>query len=60
MSRIPPGPICAAGGTRVDVGIDSNGNGVLEPSEVQQTADVCSGAPPKDAGTVTDGGNHDR
>ncbi len=43
LTPIPPGPLCTTGGTRIDVGIDTNGNGVLDASEVQQTATICSG-----------------
>jgi len=38
-----PGANCANGGVRIDIGIDSNGDGVLDPSEVQQTTYVCNG-----------------
>jgi hypothetical protein len=53
------GSNCAAGGLRVDVGIDTNGNGVLDPTEVQHTAYVCNGvsggdASVSDATTVSD------
>ena len=46
---------CAAGGQRIDVGIDTNGDGVLEAGEVQKTAYVCNGLEgegtrPNDAG----------
>ena len=53
---------CPAGGIRVDVGLDSNGNGVLDPTEIQHTAYVCNGvssssgedASVSDATTVSD------
>jgi photosystem II stability/assembly factor-like uncharacterized protein len=35
---------CATGGTRVNSGVDTNGNGVLDPSEITNTQDVCNGA----------------
>jgi hypothetical protein len=41
----PPGSNCAAGGERVDVGVDTNGDGVLEPNEITQTVYLCNGAP---------------
>jgi hypothetical protein len=41
----PPGSHCAGGGERIDVGIDVNGNGTLDLSEVQNTAYICNGAP---------------
>ena len=44
-STEPPGPTnCAAGGTRVDVGLDTNGNGILDSNEIQHTTYVCNGA----------------
>jgi Collagen triple helix repeat (20 copies) len=50
----PPGPNCAAGGERIDVGIDTNGDGTLESSEIQKTAYVCNGS--SSATTVSDAG----
>ncbi|HYH96714.1 MAG TPA: hypothetical protein VD972_12125 [Hyalangium sp.] len=38
----PPGANCAQGGTVVRSGLDTNGNGTLEASEVAQTRYVCS------------------
>lgn len=40
----PAGAHCAAAGSRVQSGIDGNGNGTLDPPEVVQTAYVCHGA----------------
>lgn len=41
----PVGTNCPSGGLRIDTGIDANGNGVLDPSEViaAQTTYVCNG-----------------
>lgn len=39
----PAGSNCAAGGTRVQTGVDANGNAVLDAAEVSGTAFVCSG-----------------
>jgi hypothetical protein len=39
----PPGKNCVAGGQRIDVGIDANGDGVLGQDEIQHTAYVCNG-----------------
>ena len=39
------GSTCAFGGTLVQAGLDTNGDGILEPSEVQSTSDVCNGTP---------------
>ncbi|AEG92391.1 DUF7151 family protein [Ramlibacter tataouinensis] len=38
----PAGPRCAAGGTRVQSGIDSDADGVLDDAEVTRTAYVCA------------------
>ena len=42
----PAGANCPYGGTKIEVGLDTNGNGVLDPSEVDQaeTTYVCNGA----------------
>ncbi len=44
-----PNVTCPQGGEQIQTGVDSNGNGVLDPEEVQQTADLC-GVSPADAG----------
>ncbi|MCE9572650.1 MAG: OmcA/MtrC family decaheme c-type cytochrome [Deltaproteobacteria bacterium] len=47
----PPGTNCANGGTKIEVGIDTNGNATLDASEITSTSYVCNG---------TSGGNgHD-
>ena len=43
MTPESAGSNCANGGTRIDVGIDDNSNGVLEASEIDQTQYVCDG-----------------
>ncbi|MCA9675398.1 MAG: OmcA/MtrC family decaheme c-type cytochrome, partial [Myxococcales bacterium] len=40
----PAGANCVDGGIRVDVGLDTNGNGDLDPSEITETSYVCDGA----------------
>jgi hypothetical protein len=35
---------CTTGGTKVEAGLDSNGNGVLDASEIGSTGYVCDGA----------------
>ena len=35
--------ICPSGGIQVDAGIDDNGNGILDPAEVDSTQYVCNG-----------------
>jgi OmcA/MtrC family decaheme c-type cytochrome len=39
----PAGANCASGGTKVQVGLDKNGNGVLDADEVTATSYVCNG-----------------
>jgi OmcA/MtrC family decaheme c-type cytochrome len=34
---------CPFGGTKLTVGVDTNGNGVLDPSEVSGTSYICNG-----------------
>ncbi|MBX3203478.1 MAG: DUF1554 domain-containing protein [Labilithrix sp.] len=46
MSEEPSGSNCPTGGKKIDVGVDANRNGVLDPSEIAQTAYVC-GVPVK-------------
>jgi hypothetical protein len=41
----PPGKNCTNGGNRITSGLDTNANGVLDPSEVTNTQYVCNGAP---------------
>src|SRR5690349_17826843 len=40
----PPGPNCANGGYRYDLGQDLDGNGKLDDSEAKTSAYVCPGA----------------
>lgn len=40
----PAGPNCPSGGSRIDVGVDTNHDGVLQASEIQSTAYACNGA----------------
>jgi OmcA/MtrC family decaheme c-type cytochrome len=39
----PAGANCAAGGAKVEAGLDANGNGSLDPAEVTATTYVCNG-----------------
>ncbi len=39
----PPGANCPNGGTKVEVGVDTNGDGTLDASEVTSTSYVCNG-----------------
>jgi len=43
MNPEPSGSNCGTGGTRIDVGVDDNSNGVLEASEIDQSQYVCDG-----------------
>ena len=48
---VPPGAQCPAGGTEIEVGLDRNNDGVLEPDEVESTTYLCNTPGP----TVIDG-----
>jgi cysteine-rich repeat protein len=39
----PAGGTCPGGGTRIDTGLDRNGDGALGAEEIDQTAYVCNG-----------------
>jgi hypothetical protein len=43
MTPESAGSNCANGGTRIDVGVDDNSNGVLGTNEIDQTQYVCDG-----------------
>lgn len=51
----PAGASCKDGGKRISVGHDANGNGALDPSEVESTAFACD-APPANGAAAIDGG----
>ena len=38
-----PGSMCPVGGTKLEIGIDLDNNGTLDPSEVQETHYICDG-----------------
>jgi photosystem II stability/assembly factor-like uncharacterized protein len=44
LSNEPAGANCAAGGSRIDSGVDANSNAVLDASEVASTRYVCAAA----------------
>lgn len=50
MTPEPLGTHCVAGGTRVNVGLDADGNGALDVEEVSSTTYICNG-PAVPAGT---------
>lgn len=39
----PPGANCATGGLKLQIGVDANHNGTLDPEEVSNTRYVCNG-----------------
>jgi hypothetical protein len=39
----PVGVNCANGGTKVDVGLDANGDDILDPGEIEHTFYACTG-----------------
>jgi uncharacterized delta-60 repeat protein len=41
-------PTCPYGGVRVDMGIDENANGLLDPAEVDSSQSLCHGSPGPD------------
>jgi hypothetical protein len=44
LTAEPAGANCANGGQRVEVGVDADGSGTLQPSEIAATGFVCNGA----------------
>jgi uncharacterized protein (TIGR03382 family) len=49
------GDNCAAGGKKVEAGLDANDNGVLDPAEVDQTTYICNGTDGQTGGDGTPG-----
>jgi hypothetical protein len=45
----PVGANCAAGGLKIEIGPDSNANGVLNADEIQATQFICNGASGKNS-----------
>ncbi len=43
VSNEPSGGICSSGGFRIETGIDSNRNAILDSSEVQDSEYICNG-----------------
>ncbi len=48
---------CAAGGTKIETGLDTDADGILDAVEVLQTQYVCHGVAGVDGGDGTDGAN---
>lgn len=42
---IPDGTTCPGGGVQIQTGPDTNGNGMLDPTEVTSTRNICNGTP---------------
>ena len=40
----PPGANCATGGKKVNSGLDTNGNGILDSTEITSSSYICNGA----------------
>jgi hypothetical protein len=49
----PPGARCPQGGTAIQTGLDDNGDGALNDSEVRQTSYVCSGGTSNPSGQMS-------
>lgn len=47
VTTVEPGNNCPAGGVRIDVGLDDDGDGILDESEITKTSYVCNGATPE-------------
>jgi len=58
-SEEPQGNNCVNGGIRLESGLDTNQNGVLDDEEVDDTEYVCNGAPGQDGGDGQDGDDGD-
>lgn len=43
VTPVAPGADCVDGGQRIDVGLDANVDGVLDPAEINRTTFVCNG-----------------
>ena len=52
ISSEPSGTNCANGGTKIEVGIDDDSDGVLDTSEIDQTQYVCDGSSSSGAGST--------
>ncbi|MEO1172455.1 MAG: hypothetical protein AAFX94_10450, partial [Myxococcota bacterium] len=52
LSDEAAGVNCAFGGTRVDAGVDNDGNGALDPAEITDTRYVCDDGPNEVDGLV--------
>jgi hypothetical protein len=55
VSDEPAGANCAAGGKKIQTGLDANGNGTLDAGEVAATSYVCNGATGANGAAGADG-----
>src|SRR5688572_4289667 len=53
-----PGLNCATGGLKVDVGLDSNRNGILESIEITATSYICNSSPKSLSATISQTGTN--
>ena len=53
----PAGANCSAGGIAIETGLDENGNGTLDASEITSTSYVCTGTDGTDGANGTGGSN---
>ncbi len=51
----PSGTNCTAGGTKIETGVDNNGNGRLDAGEVTDSTFVCNGGSGSQGGNGTNG-----
>ena len=49
LAAEPSGTNCASGGTKISAGLDTNADGVLNPSEITSAQYVCNGTIPRNA-----------
>lgn len=55
VSAEPPGPNCAAGGSKVESGLDHDGDGILAGAEIDDVDYVCNGEDGADGNDGSDG-----
>lgn len=52
----PADATCPDGGVKIQVGVDKNGNGTLDPDEITGAQEICTGGAPATLTTVTPNG----
>jgi hypothetical protein len=53
-----PGLNCVSGGLKLDVGLDSNRNGILENAEITTTSYLCNSSPKSFSATISQTGTN--